>query len=96
MPVLLVAAAGQPIAGVVFVLDGVLIGAGDGTYLAWAGLAVLARLRAGRAARRQRSAAGWSLVWVALSALLMGARFVVLGAARRGDAWLVTGSTARR
>ena len=28
--------------GVVFVLDGVLIGAGDGTYLAWAGLAVLA------------------------------------------------------
>ena len=30
------------VAGVVFVLDGVLIGAGDGTYLAWAGLAVLA------------------------------------------------------
>ena len=38
VPVLLVAAAGQPVAGVVFVLDGVLIGAGDGTYLAWAGL----------------------------------------------------------
>ena len=39
---LLVAALGQPLAGVVFVLDGVLIGAGDGTFLAWAGLAVLA------------------------------------------------------
>ncbi|MDA4626750.1 MATE family efflux transporter, partial [Enterobacter hormaechei] len=32
--VLLVAALGQPMAGVVFVLDGVLIGAGDGAYLA--------------------------------------------------------------
>lgn len=40
-PVLLVAALGQPIAGVVFVLDGVLIGAGDGAYLARAGLVVL-------------------------------------------------------
>jgi putative MATE family efflux protein len=37
--VLLVVAAGQPIAGVVFVLDGVLIGAGDQNYLALAGLA---------------------------------------------------------
>ena len=41
VPVLVVAALGQPIAGVVFVLDGVLIGAGDGTYLAWGGLVVL-------------------------------------------------------
>ena len=40
-PVLLVAALFQPVAGVVFVLDGVLIGAGDGRYLAWAGIAVL-------------------------------------------------------
>ena len=31
----------QPLAGVVFVLDGVLIGAGDGGYLARAGLLVL-------------------------------------------------------
>src|SRR5690606_25592280 len=41
-PVLLVAAAFQPVAGLVFVLDGVLIGAGDGRYLAWAGVVVLA------------------------------------------------------
>ncbi len=54
VPVLLVAALGQPVAGIVFVLDGVLIGAGDGRYLAWAGLLTLVvyapvahRLRAG-------------------------------------------------
>ena len=41
-PVLLLVAVFQPVAGVVFVLDGVLIGAGDGTYLAWAGVVVLA------------------------------------------------------
>ncbi len=41
-PVLLVAAVFQPVAGVVFVLDGVLIGAGDGRYLAWGGVVVLA------------------------------------------------------
>ena len=42
LPVLLVAAVFQPVAGVVFVLDGVLIGAGDGRYLAWGGAVVLA------------------------------------------------------
>ena len=42
VPVLLVAALGQPVAGVVFVLDGVLIGAGDGAYLARGGLVTLA------------------------------------------------------
>ena len=42
VPALLVVALIQPLSGVVFVLDGVLIGAGDGAYLAWAGLAVLA------------------------------------------------------
>ncbi|MGE5762978.1 MAG: MATE family efflux transporter, partial [Mycobacterium leprae] len=39
---LVVAAVLQPVAGVVFVLDGVLIGAGDGRYLAAAGLGTLA------------------------------------------------------
>ena len=32
----------QPVCGVVFALDGVLIGAGDGRYLAWAGVSTLA------------------------------------------------------
>jgi putative MATE family efflux protein len=42
LAVLLVVAAQQPVAGVVFVLDGVLIGAGDQRYLAVAGVLSLA------------------------------------------------------
>jgi putative MATE family efflux protein len=90
VPVLLVAALGQPIAGVVFVLDGVLIGAGDGTYLAWAGLAVLA-VYAPVVLAVGALHGGVVLVWVALSAVLMGARFVVLVLRARGEAWLRTG-----
>ena len=71
-PALIVLAVAQPVCGVVFVLDGVLIGAGDAKYLAIAGvlnlvpfvpalvlLAVLRRRRGGRArvARRSRSSA---------------------------------------
>ncbi len=90
VPVLLVAALGQPIAGVVFVLDGVLIGAGDGTYLAWAGLVVLAVYAPVVLAVGELDG-GVVLVWVALSAVLMGARFVVLVLRARGEAWLRTG-----
>jgi putative MATE family efflux protein len=39
--VLLIVAVQQPVAGLVFVLDGVLIGAGDGRYLALAGVVTL-------------------------------------------------------
>ncbi len=56
--VLLVIALHQPISGLVFVLDGVLIGAGDGRYLAVAGVAHPRRLRAAgvrRAVDRRRS-----------------------------------------
>ena len=90
MPVLLVAALGQPIAGVVFVLDGVLIGAGDGRYLAWAGLAVLACyaplvLGAGWAGL------GLPWIWVVFSVVFMGGRWFTLTRRARGDRWLVTG-----
>ena len=95
VPVLLVAAAGQPIAGVVFVLDGVLIGAGDGTYLAWAGLAVLA-VYAPVVLLVGALGGGVVLVWVAFASVFMGARFVVLVLRARGDAWLVTGTAVRR
>jgi Na+-driven multidrug efflux pump len=93
VPVLLVAAAGQPVAGVVFVLDGVLIGAGDGTYLAWAGLAVLV-VYAPVLLLVATAGGGVVLVWVVFSAVLMGARLVVLLARARGEAWLVTGTRA--
>jgi len=88
-PVLLVAALGQPVAGVVFVLDGVLIGAGDGRYLAWAGLAALV-VYAPLAV-----AAGWAdltWLWVAFAGGFMLARAVVLLARERGTGWLVTGA----
>jgi putative MATE family efflux protein len=90
VPVLLVAALGQPIAGVVFVLDGVLIGAGDGAYLARGGLVTLA-VYAPLALATGLLGAG--LVWIRLtfSAVFMGARLAVLLHRARGDAWLVTG-----
>lgn len=91
VPVLVVAAIGQPLAGVVFVLDGVLIGAGDGRYLAWAGL--LALVVYAPAAVMASSAGGLVLVWVAFVGLFMAARATVLFARSRTDRWMVTGSS---
>jgi putative MATE family efflux protein len=91
VPVLLIAALGQPIAGVVFVLDGVLIGAGDGTYLAWAGTAVLL-VYAPLALLAAVAGGGLLGVWVVFAGVFMGARFVALVIRARGDRWLVTGT----
>lgn len=95
MPVLLVAALGQPLAGVVYVLDGVLIGAGDGAFLAWAGIVVLAAYTPA-ALWAATLPDGLVAVWVAMTLVFMGARGVLLGARARGDAWLVTGVAAGR
>lgn len=94
VPVLLIAALGQPVAGVVFVLDGVLIGAGDGRYLAWAGLAVLA-VFAPLTLLLVGLGGGLVAVWVAFVVMFMGGRFVTLIWRARGDAWLVTGPSPR-
>ncbi len=91
VPVLLVAALGQPVAGVVFVLDGVLIGAGDGRYLARAGLVTLV-LYVPVALLLAAYSAGLVAIWVAFCTVFMGARLVVLVRRARGDAWLVTGA----
>jgi putative MATE family efflux protein len=91
VPVLVVAAIGQPLAGVVFVLDGVLIGAGDGRYLARAGLVTLVAY-APVAVVLALGSAGLVAIWVSFAAVFMGARFVVLVHRARGDAWLVTGA----
>ena len=95
IPVLVVAAIGQPLAGVVFVLDGILIGAGDGRYLAWAGLVALVTY-----APLVLAAAllGGSLVWiwVAFAFGFMAARGIVLLHRARGDEWLVTGIDSGR
>ena len=88
VPVLLVAALGQPVCGVVFVLDGVLIGAGDGRYLAWGGLVTLAVY----APLVLLVHPHLVVVWVLFSAVFMGARLVVLVHRARGNRWLVTGA----
>ncbi|MCP2340511.1 MATE family efflux transporter [Actinomadura rupiterrae] len=90
---LLIVALLQPVAGVVFVLDGILIGAGDGAYLAWTTLvATIVFLPAALTSYW----AGWSLVglWCAIG-LWMVTRMVTLGARARGDRWLVTGAVRR-
>ena len=92
--VLVAVAVLQPVCGVVFVLDGVLIGAGDARYLAGAGVVtMLAFLPAALAVL----AAGGGLValWGAF-AVFMLARLVTLTLRARGDAWLVTGGLVRR
>ncbi|WP_435747349.1 MATE family efflux transporter [Nocardioides sp. SYSU DS0663] len=94
VPVLVVAALGQPVAGVVFVLDGVLIGAGDGPYLARAGVVVL--LAHAPAVLLLPVVADGSLgglvgVWAVFVTVFMGVRLLVLVRRARSDAWLVTG-----
>jgi putative MATE family efflux protein len=91
--VLLVAAAQQPVAGVVFVLDGVLIGAGDQDYLALAGLAA-AGVFAAAAALVITWHAGLVALWLAFSLWLV-ARFVTLILRARSSRWLVTGAVRR-
>ena len=94
VPVLVVAAVFQPVAGVVFVLDGVLIGAGDGRYLAWGGIVVLAVFAplALLAVHVGDTAAGLLCLWVAFGAAFVGSRAVVLLRRARGTAWMVTGT----
>jgi putative MATE family efflux protein len=96
-PVLLVAALFQPVAGVVFVLDGVLIGAGDGRYLAWGGLVVLAVFApllwlAVRVSRDTSAPPPLVWLWLAFGLGFMVSRAVVLVRRTRGSAWMVTGA----
>ena len=94
VPVLVVAAVFQPVAGVVFVLDGVLIGAGDGRYLAWGGVVVLAVFSplALLAVHVGDAEAGLLWLWAAFGAGFVGSRAVVLLRRARGPAWMVTGT----
>jgi MATE family, multidrug efflux pump len=90
LTVLLVVAVQQPVAGVVFVLDGVLIGAGDQNYLAVVGLAATAVFGLAAAAD-VLAGAGLLGLWLAISAWL-AARFVTLTWRAHGTRWLVTGA----
>jgi len=90
LDVLLVVALLQPVAGVVFVLDGVLIGAGDQDYLALVGLLTAAVFGVAAALVHARHG-GLVALWLAFS-VWMAARFVTLTLRARGSAWLVTGA----
>ncbi|MFC8190747.1 MATE family efflux transporter [Cellulomonas sp. NPDC057328] len=92
---LVVAAVALPLAGWVFVLDGVLIGAGDGPFLAWAGVATLvAYVPAALAvhAWAPPGAAALAWLWAAFAVLFMAARALTTGLRARGTAWMVTGA----
>ncbi|SDO94964.1 putative efflux protein, MATE family [Arthrobacter sp. ok909] len=90
-----VLAAGQPIAGYVFVLDGVLIGAGDARYLAIAGVVNLAAYLPLLLAVWHSGAgggAGLLWLWAAFSLGYMAARALTLGLRARTDRWVVLGA----
>jgi putative MATE family efflux protein len=85
----------MPMAGWVFVLDGVLIGAGDGRYLAWAGmLTLVAYVPVALAVRAWApdGAAGLAWLWAAFAGVFMLARALTTGLRARGTAWMVTGA----
>jgi len=81
----------QPVNGVVFVLDGLLIGAGDMAFLAWAMWIAFAVFATG-AALVLALGLGIGWLWASLAALMVS-RLTVLALRWRGDAWAVTGST---
>jgi putative MATE family efflux protein len=91
--VLLVVAVMQPVAGVVFVLDGVLIGAGDARYLAVAGVGVLLAFLVAAGAVLLTGSGLVALWWAVV--VFMLARFGFLWTRARGDAWAVTGAIRR-
>ena len=85
----------QPVAGYVFVLDGVLMGAGDAPYLAKVGV-LNAIVSVPFAALVYFS--GWegplalAALWVACTLIFMIARAVTLGWRVRNDAWMRIGA----
>ncbi len=89
---LVVAALQQPLSSPVFVLDGVLIGAGDGRWLAGAGLVMLVAFlpAAWLVLDRDLDVVGlwWALTW------FMVVRGALLAWRARGDRWLRTSADA--
>ncbi|MBK4346114.1 MATE family efflux transporter [Lacisediminihabitans sp. G11-30] len=90
-PVLLVMAVGVPLSGFVFVLDGVLIGAGDSRYLALSGVVNLAVYL---------PLLWWAVsvgtvfaLWAAFALGYIGIRAVTLGLRARGTRWIELAAT---
>jgi putative MATE family efflux protein len=93
-PALIVLAVAQPICGIVFVLDGVLIGAGDAKYLAVVGVLNLVPFLPALvliALLQPAGAAGLAWLAVAFFGVYMLARLVTLGLRVRGATWMTVG-----
>jgi MATE family, multidrug efflux pump len=89
--VLVVVALVTPIAGIVYVLDGVLIGAGDSRYLALAGvIALIAYAPLALLVAAQHGGLVW--LWIAYGGYVT-ARLITLVPRARGTAWLKVGAT---
>ncbi|MFF4950678.1 MATE family efflux transporter [Streptomyces chattanoogensis] len=88
---LLVVALTQPVSGIVFILDGVLMGAGDGPYLAGAMVVTLA-LFAPVALAVPALGGGLVALWWAM-ALMMTVRMLTLWLRTRSGRWIVTGAS---
>ena len=93
-PTLLVAASALPLAGVVYLLDGVLMGAGDGRYLAWAGLLTLVPyvplallIGGGALPGVVGTVSGLVLLWIAFAWVFMAARGATTYLRARGTGW---------
>ncbi|GAA0902090.1 MATE family efflux transporter [Streptomyces thermoalcalitolerans] len=91
LPALLVVALSQPVCGIVYVLDGVLMGAGDGPYLAGAMLVTLAVFTPA-ALLVPFLKGGLTMLWAAM-ALMMTVRMLTLWLRSRSGRWIVTGAT---
>lgn len=91
LPALIVVALAQPIAGIVFVLDGVLMGAGDGPYLARAMMLTLA-VFVPAALLVPALGGGLTALWAAMT-LMMATRMLTLWLRSRSGRWIVTGAT---
>lgn len=92
---LVVVGLGQAVAGLVFVLDGVLIGAGDGRWLAWGQVAMFVAYlplalwvrAAGPSGSGSRDVV---MLWLAFTGFMV-IRGALLSWRARQDAWMVTG-----
>ncbi|MFF8730029.1 MATE family efflux transporter [Streptomyces sp. NPDC015171] len=91
LPALLLVALAQPLCGVVYVLDGVLMGAGDGPYLAGAMVVTLA-VFAPAALLVPTFGGGLTALWAAMT-LMMAIRMGTLWLRTRSGRWIVTGAT---
>jgi putative MATE family efflux protein len=101
VPVLIVLALALPIGGPVFVLDGVLMGAGDVVYLAWTGVvnvAVLIPLLWWVSLMADPSPGVNTVAVAALQASVgfgyLGARWLTLGLRARQDEWMTVGDNS--